>query len=606
MPYFSSATWSAFSTQHGLDPRLSKAIPKLKIDHPTLVQEQSCPLILSGRDVLIKSPTGTGKSLAYIIPLIQRLISQGSSIKPLSFVILVPTKELASQVFGVFSSLLHFLFDQVSVDCFSGEDKYRRPSLPSVFITTPRGLVKLVSGAGAHKQAAEAKESIKYIVIDEADLVFSQGFEKDIREIVSSVLPREYQAVLVSATLSTGLEQLRGLILRDPVSVIINDEDIGEVEPKILSSKPSTKSILSQKGCVQYVFPCPARDKYLCLYGMIKLEIATGRMLIFTSTIDAAYRLKIFFDKFAIRSGVFNTQMPLECRNRVLSAFNDNMFSVLIASSSEDSGGSRDPESSASHRGIDFTNVAVVVNLDLPESVDAYIHRAGRTARGGKSGSVITFIDPTRGSEMAFLKKIQTEKSVQDIQLTVQLFETLRYRVEDVYKGISRRAIAAARQRELLTEILHNDQLKKKLSENSQEVQALRQSVRALREHSKVKWHLQQIPEYLTPQLQGVKALGEGHDVAERLNKRKSAEEREFKKSKRQRHTLRDKLLHKEELKDKDEGATELAPEELAPISGRKLWKIRHHKQIGSNNSAVGKPPRVARKLWKSAKKFAV
>lgn len=603
MPYFSSASWSAFSTQHGLDPRLSKAIPKLKIDHPTLVQEKSCPMILSGRDVLIKSPTGTGKSLAYIIPLIQRLISQGESIKPLSFVILVPTKELASQVFGVFSSLLHFLFDQVSVDSFSGEDKYRRPSLPSVFITTPRGLVKLVSGPSAHKQAEQAKESIKYIVIDEADLVFSQGFEKDIREIVSSVLPREYQAVLVSATLSSELEQLQGLILRDPLSVIINDSDIADVD-SVTPSKPTKSLIPSQKGgCHQYVFPCAARDKYLCLYGMIKLEIATGRMLIFTATIDAAYRLKIFFDKFAIRTGVFNTQMPLECRNRVLSAFNDNMFSVLIASSSEDSG-SADPESSTSHRGIDFSNVAVVINLDLPESVEAYIHRAGRTARGGKSGSVISFVDPNLPKEMSFLRRIQNEKNIQDIQLNVRLFETLRYRVEDVYKGISRRAIAAARQRELLTEILHNDQLKKKLSENSQEVQALRQSVRSLREHSKVKWHLTQIPDYLTPQLEGVKSLADGHEVATKLKKRKSAEEREFKKSKRQKHTLREKLLKKEDAKDTQEGAVELTPEELAPISGRKLWKIRHHKQIGKNNNSVGKPPRVARGLWKSVRKF--
>ena len=162
MSYFSKVSWADFSVQQGLDARLSKAIPKLKLDNPTAVQEKSCPAIISGRDVLIKSPTGTGKSLAYIIPLIQRLISSQTPIKPLSLVVLVPTKELCGQVFAVCSSLLHYLFDVVTVDCFTGEDKYRRPSLPSVFITTPRGLVSLCKTP----LAAEAKHNIKYIVVD--------------------------------------------------------------------------------------------------------------------------------------------------------------------------------------------------------------------------------------------------------------------------------------------------------------------------------------------------------------------------------------------------------------------------------------------------------
>jgi ATP-dependent RNA helicase DDX56/DBP9 len=604
MPYFSSASWAQFCAQHGIDSRLSKAIPSLKIDHPTLVQDKASPAILSGRDVLIKSPTGTGKSLAYIIPMVQRLISQGSEVKPLQMIVLVPTKELASQVFGVVSSLLNYLFDTVSVDCFSGDDKYRRPSLPSIFITSPRGLVKLCTGAGAHKQAAEAVCNIKYIVIDEADLVFSQGFEKDIQEIVSSILPREYQAVLVSATLSADLEKLKGLMLREPQNIIIHDSDIEDGQSTSIAAKkaPTTtkSSLVGHKGCRQFIFPCASRDKYLCLYGLIKLEIATGRILIFTSTVDAAYRLKIFFDKFAIKSGVFNTQMPLECRNRVLTAYNDNLFSILIASSSDSTS---DPEASASHRGIDFTNVGIVINFDLPESVEAYVHRAGRTARGGKSGSVVTFVDGANARETSFIQKLDSSR-IEQIGITATLFETLRYRVEDVYKGISRRAIAASRQRELLTEILHNDQLKKKLSENTEEVQALRQSVRSLREHAKTKWHLQQVPEYLAPKMEGVKPLGQpnGPDVGEKLRKRIRAEELELKRGKRQRTTLREKLLKNET------GITgELAPEELAPISGRKLWKIKHHKKVGrTNEDTIGKPPRIARKLWKNAKKFSV
>ena len=584
--YFSEKTWIDFSVSQGLDARLSKAIPKLKIERPTAVQEKACPAILSGKDVLIKSPTGTGKTLAYVIPLIQRLVSSSTPIKPLSVVLLVPTKELCVQVFAVCSSLLNYLFDAVSVDCYTGEDKYRRPSLPSIFVTTPRGLVAVCRNQ-------EVKENIRYMALDEADLVLSQGFEKDIRTIISDILPKEYQAVLVSATLTKDLEVLKGLMLRNPVSVLIEDRDINTV-----SSMPKKSSSLpSQPKCVQYSMSCSARDKFLCLYGMVKLEVVSGRTLIFTSSVESAYRLKIFFDKFAIASAVFNSEMPLECRQRVLSAFNDGLINILIAS--EDSRDTKDPET-ASHRGIDFSSVAVVINLDLPTSVANYIHRAGRTARGGKSGVVVSFVDPENGKDMQLLKNIMEEnlrdnKKIESMDIPVSAFESLRYRVEDVYKGISRRAIAAARQKEILNEMLHNEEMKKKLSENSEDVQALRQAMRTLREHSKVKWHLREIPDYLMPDLASVKPI----TSAKKRKNGQGGNESTKAPVKRRKFTLREKMIKKD-----GNDNTILAPEELAPISGRKLWKVKHHKRIQRNGDNLGKPPRVARRLWKSAKKF--
>ena len=602
MPYFSESSWTEFALQQGLDARISKTIPKLKLSNPTAVQEKACPAILSGRDVLVKSPTGTGKSLAYVIPLLQRLISSPSTINPLAMVLVVPTKELCGQVFAVCSGLMNYLFDVVSVDCYTGDDKYKRPSLPSIMITTPRGLVKLCTGPSAHKLASSAKDNIRYVAVDEADLVLSHGFEKDIRTIVSTILPKEYQAVLVSATLSDDLETLKGLMLRSPISIIIDDEEIsGEVSIK----KPTKTSITPQSNnptCKQYYMSLPSRDKFLALYGMIKTEVVGGRILIFTSSVDNAYKIKIFFDKFAIKSGVFNCEMPIECRNRVLSAYNDNLFSILIASNEETS--SDDPES-ASHRGIDFSNVNVVINFDLPKSVAGYTHRAGRTARGGKSGVVVSFVDSGKDEEVSFMQKIASKVGVDALNVSVASFEPLRYRVEDVSKGISRRAIAASRQKELLTEILHNDEMKKKLSENSEEVQALRQSVRNLREHAKIKWHLQELPEYLVPDLKGIKPLvgKSSDDVATKLaKKRKSMENDQMAMKKKRKLTLREKLVNKDQrLADDDT----VAPDELAPISGRKLWKIKHHKRVKRMGEGLGKPPRIARKLWKSAKKFS-
>lgn len=586
MTYFSQSSWSEFSLNQGLDARLAKAIPKLKIDHPTAVQEKTCPAIISGKDVLIKSPTGTGKTLAYIIPLIQRLISGQTPIKPMSLVILVPTKELCGQAFAVCSSLLHYLFDVISVDCFTGEDKYRRPSLPSIFITTPRGLVSVCK-----TQAAEARHNIRYIAVDEADLVLSHGFERDIRTIVSTVLPKDYQAVLVSATLTDDLETLKGLMLRNPLSVIIEDADIdGEISVKKTAKRSASLMAPSAK---QYTFTCPSRDKSLALYGLLKLEVVTGKTLIFTSSVDCAYRLKIFFDKFAMPSAVFNSEMPLECRNRVLNAFHDGLFKILIAS---EEAKVADPETAA-HRGIDFSNVVAVINYDLPSSVANYIHRAGRTARGGKSGVVVSFVDPQNAAEAALLEQVSRQKTLVDMEIPVAAFEPLRYRVDDVFRGISRRAIAAARQKELLNEIMHNEHLKQKLSENTQDVQALRQAMRTLREHSKVKWHLRELPEYLKPDLAGVKTITEKaqEDVMARLNRKRKADGEPVRRHKR---TLREKMIHKDTQDDTT------APEDLAPLSGRKLWKMKHHKKIKRAGDTLGKPPRVARKLWKHARKF--
>lgn len=590
MTYFSESTWAEFSVKQGLDARISKAIPKLKLERPTKVQELACPAILSGKDVLIRSPTGTGKSLAYIIPMIQRLVASGSPIKPMTMVVVVPTKELCGQAFGVMSMLLNYLFDIVSVDCYTGEDKYRRPNLPGVLITTPRGLVSI----SKIQSGQEAKNNVRYIVVDEADLVLSQGFEKDIRTIVSLILPKDYQAVLVSATLTDDLETLAGLMLRNPTSIVIEDKDISGS----LAEKPKTKkstSSLAAPSAKQYFMSTPLRDKFLCLYGIIKLEVVTGKILIFSASVDGAYRLKIFFDKFAIPSAVFNSEMPLECRHRVLTAFNDGLFKILIAS---DESNVSDPET-ATHRGIDFSNVTAVINLEMPKSVANYIHRAGRTARGGKSGVVVSFVDPEKPHEVEMLHQVSQHKEVQDLSIPVSAFEPLRYRVEDVYKGISRRAIAAARQKELLNEILHNEQLKQKLSENSEDVQALRQAMRTLREHSKIKWHLRELPEYLVPDLASVKSLTEKSkdDVITRLKKKRKAEGHESG-VKRPRATLRQKMLKRDE-QDETKSA-----EELAPISGRKLWKVRHHKSIRKSGDSLGKPPRVARKLWKSARKF--
>jgi ATP-dependent RNA helicase DDX56/DBP9 len=146
---------------------------------------------------------------------------------------------------------------------------------------------------------------------------------------------------------------------------------------------------------------------------------------------------------------------------------------------------------------------------------------------------------------------------------------------------------------------MHNEQLKQKLSENSDDVQALRQAMRTLREHTKIKWHLRELPEYLLPDLSYVKPLtgNTNVDVIAKLKRKRRYEDYQNA-VQRPKRTLRDKLVYKDSLTE------DASPEDLVPLSGRKIWKMKHHKSTKRNGDTTGKPPRVAHKLWKSAKKF--
>mmetsp|Transcript_129803 Transcript_129803/g.289560 ORF Transcript_129803/g.289560 Transcript_129803/m.289560 type:complete len:868 (+) Transcript_129803:85-2688(+) len=307
-----SVSWAEFGRRH-LDRRVSKALTEgLGLERPTLVQSQGIPVALEGKDLLCRARTGSGKTLCYAVPLVQRLLveaeAKGAS-PALGGLVLVPTKELIVQVHGVITSLLAFCFDVLTVEPLLSGQKYMKAELPAMLVTTPSSLLALVQQRKGTMQPLA--NTLRTLVVDEADLMFSFGYETDMRALCV-LMPSTYQAMLVSATLSEEVEQLKGLMLHKPVVLKLE-------EPRVTGK-------LSQ-----FYLVCHKSDKYLILYTLLKLQLVQGKILMFVKSIESAYRMKIFLERFSINSAVLNAELPHASRQNIIQAFNQSLVELLIA-----------------------------------------------------------------------------------------------------------------------------------------------------------------------------------------------------------------------------------------------------------------------------------
>jgi len=296
-------TWTDFG--HGsLDRRLTKALTKtLGMEKPMVVQSETIPLCLQGKDVLCKATTGSGKTLAYLIPLVHRVLQEPGS---LHGVILVPTKELILQVFDVLTKLLTFCFDVISAEALLPGQKFMKAELPTIIIGSPSSVVQLL------KERSMKLDVLKMLVIDEADLLFSFGYEEDMRTLVQELPQQSYQAVLCSATLSTEVEELKGLVLYKPVTVDLADSR-------------------SQGQLKQFYLVCEAKEKNLFLYALIRLKLLQGKTLMFVEDLTRGYEIKLFLERFGINCSLLNSELSWKARQGVIQAFNQNVVDLCIA-----------------------------------------------------------------------------------------------------------------------------------------------------------------------------------------------------------------------------------------------------------------------------------
>ncbi|KAM7520372.1 hypothetical protein LguiB_019334 [Lonicera macranthoides] len=474
----------------GLDPRLIRALTKKSIDKPTPIQRVAIPLILEGKDVVARAKTGSGKTFAYLLPLLQKLFSDSEKKLAPSAFILVPTRELCQQVCSEVSSVIELCRVQLKVvqltSSMSGSDlRTTLAGPPDILISTP-ACIQTCLKTGALKSKS-VQDSLSILILDEADLLLSYGYEDDLKALTPHV-PRRCQCLLMSATSSADVEKLKKLILHNPY--ILTLPDVGDIKDEIVP-----------KNVQQFSISCNTPDKRIHILALLKLELVQKKVLIFTNTIDMSYWLKLFFEQFGIKSAVLNAELPQNSRLHILEEFNAGLFDYLIAT---DDSHTRDKEQadgenlvkqkkSKKHakqkldsefgvvRGIDFKNVHTVINYEMPQSAAGYVHRIGRTGRAYNTGASVSLVAPEEMEIFVEIKSVLGESESKDLSfiapfplLSKNAVESLRYRAEDVARSITKLVVREARAQELRNEILNSEKLKAHFQDNPKDLDLLK------------------------------------------------------------------------------------------------------------------------------------
>ncbi|XP_011641120.1 probable ATP-dependent RNA helicase DDX56, partial [Pogonomyrmex barbatus] len=463
---------------------------------PTLIQEKAIPLLLEGKDLLIRARTGSGKTAAFAIPLIQKILinKRTQEKQKIKSLIIAPSKELCKQIHDVIVSLTIKCCREVRVIDLSlqidlNAQKLLLTEMPDIIVVTPGRLLQ-------HLKAKNLilKYSLDTLIIDEADLLFSFGYEKDIKAVLT-YLPTAYQAVLASATLSEDVQTLKKLVLHNPA--ILKLEEPPLAPPTQLS---------------HYTLAAEENDKAAILYALLKLHLIRGKSIIFVHTVDRCYKLKLFLEQFGIPTCVLNSELPATSRCRAISQFNNGIYDIIIASDekvleephvikTKRSKRKKDKESGIA-RGIDFQFVSNIINFDFPLDLNSYIHRVGRTARGKNQGTALSFVAIRERPLMEEVEqKLKEAYSCENLFKTYQFkleeVEGFRYRAKDAWKAVTRIAVREARLKEIKQEIMNCEKLKSYFEDNPRDLKSLRQDKTL---HTvKLQPHLKDVPEYIVP-----------------------------------------------------------------------------------------------------------
>ena len=365
----------------GLAPPLLKALMTEGYTTPTPIQVQAIPHVLQGRDVQGIAQTGTGKTAAFALPILHRLLADKRQAKPRSCRVLVlsPTRELASQIVESFRAYGRNAGLRSAL-IFGGVPKGRQAKAMAggvdILVATPGRLLDHM-----HDGAVQLG-SVEVLVLDEADHMLDLGFIVPIRKIVSTI-PTARQTLFFSATMPKEISALAGAMLRDPVHVAV------------------TPVATTAERVEQRVIFVEAARKRQVLADLLKRG-GMERTLVFTRTKHGADRVTQHLEAVGMPAAAIHGNKSQPQRERALAQFKEGRVKVLVATD-------------IAARGIDVDGVSHVINFDLPNVPEAYVHRIGRTARAGQAGIAISFCDST---ERAFLrgieKLIKTRLSVEE------------------------------------------------------------------------------------------------------------------------------------------------------------------------------------------------
>ncbi|WP_289731154.1 DEAD/DEAH box helicase [uncultured Alistipes sp.] len=375
-----------------LEDEILDGLYDMNFSEMTPVQEHTIPVILSGRDIIGCAQTGTGKTAAYTLPLLNRLLVEGNPDNVIKSVIIVPTRELAQQIDQQFQGFSYYLPVSTTVVYGGGDGKgwdvQKRGMLmgSDVVIATPGRMISHLQNSGIDLSRVEC------LILDEADRMLDMGFSDDIMKIVS-YMPKERQTIMFSATLPPKIRELAKTILRNPAEV-----NIAISKPNEAIDQSAYVCYESQKlGIIRELFAQPADFKTI-IFSSSKLKVK-----------ELAHTLK----RMKLNVAAMHSDLEQAQREEVMLAFKNNKINILVATD-------------IVARGIDIEDIGLVINYDVPHDPEDYIHRIGRTARAAATGSAITFVSEDEQGKFHQIEKF-IERDIRKADLPESVGEGPKY-----------------------------------------------------------------------------------------------------------------------------------------------------------------------------------
>lgn len=362
-----------------LNPSILKAIEDQKYEKPTLIQEKAIPSILRGRDLLGCAQTGTGKTAAFAMPILHMLSKDNKEFNQIRALVLAPTRELAIQIGESFITYGQHLNIKIGV-IYGGVTPKRHIKVlkrePNILVATPGRLLDLI------EQGNVDLSNIEMFVLDEADRMLDIRMIQDVKTIISK-LPKVRQNMMFSATIPKEVSKLVNSILRNPVVIESEVKPVNEIDIK------------------QQVYFVEEQDKTALLLDLLKNKVFES-VLVFVRTKMKADKVSKAINIKNIRSKAIHGDKNQSERLKALERFKNKEIRVLVATD-------------VAARGIDIDKLSHVINMNIPNIPETYIHRIGRTGRAGMSGTAISFCS---SEETAFLKDIEKlqDKSIEVVE----------------------------------------------------------------------------------------------------------------------------------------------------------------------------------------------
>lgn len=372
------------------------ALDDMNFTETTPIQEHSIPPILKGRDIMGIAQTGTGKTAAYLLPILSLLEDGGYPKNAINCVIMSPTRELAQQIDQAMQGFSYYLSNVSSIAVYGGNDGIRyeqeKRSMQNgadVVIATPGRLISHITLGNIDLS------KVSFFILDEADRMLDMGFCDDILQIAKQ-LPKKHQTIMFSATMPKDILQLAHQLLKNPVEV------------KLSLSKPAD-------GIAQGAYICYETQKLGIIKALFK-ERKPERVIIFTSSKVKTKELAINIIRAGFKAKAMHSDLEQSERDEVMYQFRSGKIDILVATD-------------IVARGIDIDDIQLVINYDVPHDKEDYVHRIGRTARAGKNGRSITLVSEKDQQYFARIEKF-LEKDVEKLPVPESLGETPIYNKE--------------------------------------------------------------------------------------------------------------------------------------------------------------------------------